>query len=141
MIAGIFFTSTQQKIAVNTANWPPGAFWTSGDEIGAYVWMKDNLPRNSLVFTFSNNGPVIGMDMYTCHWCPYMRDYQKSGFNQTANENHNWLKSKGYEYLIVDGQTVRRFGAEESNQKLQELGNSGLFTPIFQNQGAVIFSI
>ncbi len=141
LLTGIYFTSAQQKIAVNTADWPPGGFWTSGEEIGAYIWIKDNLQKNSNIFTFVNNGPVIGMDMYTCHWCSDIRDYQKNGFNETAQENYNWLKSKGYEYLIIDGQTAQRFGAEETSMKLQELASSGLFKIKLQNQGAIIFEI
>ncbi len=141
LLTGIYFTSTQQKIAVNTAIWPPGAFWTSGEEIGAYIWIKQNLPSNSRLFTFSNNGPVIGMDLYTCHWCKDVEGYMNNGFNQTAEENYNWLKNKGYEYLIIDGQAVRKFGADNSNSKVQELAQSGLFRLVFQNQGAVIFSV
>ena len=141
LLTGIFFTSTQQKIAVNTASWPPGGFWTSGEEIGAYVWMKDNLPKNSNVFTYSNSAVVIGMDMYTCSWCDDVRDFTTNGFNQSAQETHDWLKNRNYEYLIIDGQTVRNYGAEESNEKIQGLVESGLFQSVFQNQGAVIFWI
>lgn len=140
LLLGIYFTSTQQKIAVNTANWPPGAFWTSQEEIQAYLWMKENLPKDSKVFTFWNNGPIIGMDMFACHWCKDVRDYMDNGFNQTANENYNWLKSKGYEYIIIDGQTVREFGQNESISKLQELAQLGS-RQVFQNQGAVVFKI
>ena len=141
LITGIYFTSTQQKIAVNTAQWPPGGFWTSGDEIGSYVWIKDNLPRNSNLFTFANNAAVMGMDMYTCHWCEDVRYYQRNGFNETAQENYNWLKGKEYEYMIIDGQTVQRFGVNESNMKIQGLVESGLFKPVLQNNGAVLFRI
>ena len=130
------------KYAVNTAQWPPGAFWTSGEEIGAYVWIRDNLPRNSHVFTFVNNGPVIGMDMYTCHWCKDVKYYMKNGFNQSAQETYDWLKSKKYEYIIFDGQTLRDFGLNESVSKMEGLAESGLFQPIFQNQkDTVIFKI
>ena len=141
LLTGIFFTSTQQKIAVNTANWPPGAFWTSGEEIGGYIWMRENLPPNTRVFTFKNNGPVIGMDMFTCHWCDDIRSYMRNSFNQSPEDTYNWLKNNNYEYLIIDGQTVSKFGANESNIKLQGLVQSGLFQPVFQNQGAVIFRI
>ncbi len=141
VLIGIFFTSTQQKIAVNTAIWPPGAFWTSFDEVNSYVWIKDNLPKNSKLFTFVNNGAVIGMDMSTCHWCDEVRNYQKNGFNQTAEENYNWLKRTGYSFVIIDGQTVRKFGANASNEKLKDYSSSGLFQPVFQNQGAIILKI
>ncbi len=141
LISGIYFTSTQQKIAVNTAVWPPGGFWTSGEEIGAYLWMKDNLPKNSQVFTFWNNGPIIGLDMYTCHWCKDVRDYMKNGFNQTAQENYDWLKKEKYEYIIIDGQTAKWFGANLTNNKVKELGSLGTLNPVFQNQGAIIFKV
>ncbi|MCH8004330.1 MAG: hypothetical protein IH934_06915 [Nanoarchaeota archaeon] len=141
LLTGIFFTSTQQKIAVNTATWGPGGFWTSNEEIGSYIWMKDNLPKNSNVFTYRNSAVVIGMDMYTCHWCDYVRNYRIDGFNQSAQETYDWLKNKNYEYLIIDGLTVRKFGIEDSNEKIRELAESGLFQPVLQNQGAVIFKI
>ena len=141
LLVGIFFTSTQQKIAVNTAAWPPGAFWTSGDEIAAYVWMKDNLPRNSNVFTFWNNAPVVGMDMYTCHWCENIKTYMKDGFDQNAEELHGWLRQNNYGYIIFDGQTAQGLGVNETNAKVYEISQSGLFQPVFQNNGAVIFRV
>ena len=141
LLVGIFFTSTQQKIAVNTAAWPPGAFWTSGDEIAAYVWMKDNLPRNSNVFTFWNNAPVVGMDMYTCHWCENIKTYMKDGFDQNAEELHGWLRQNNYGYIIFDGQTAQGLGVNGTNAKVYEISQSGLFQPVFQNNGAVIFRV
>jgi hypothetical protein len=83
----------------------------------------------------------MGMDMYTCHWCEDVRYYQRNGFNETAQENYNWLKGKEYEYMIIDGQTVQRFGVNESNMKIQGLVESGLFKPVLQNNGAVLFRI
>ncbi|MBI2658414.1 glycosyltransferase family 39 protein [Candidatus Woesearchaeota archaeon] len=150
LLTGIYFTSAQQKIAVNTATWPPGAFWSYAQdssgrvyspELQSYVWMRENLPKNSKVFTFANNGPVIGMDMHTCHWCKDVIDYQEQGFKKNAQENYNWLKNNGYGYIIIDGQTAKKFGANESNAKIQELGQSGMFRPALQNQGAIIFKI
>lgn len=142
LLLGISFTSAQQKIAVNTSpTWPPGGFWTSGDEIGAYIWMREKLESNTPVFTYANDGALLGMDMYTCQWCDDVRDYKRTKFNETATDTYNWLKSKEYSYLIIDGQTVQRFGANESNQKIKELAESGQFQAVFQNQGAVIFKI
>lgn len=142
LLIGIFFTSTQQKIAVNTASgWPPGAFWTSFDEVNGYVWIKDNLPKNSKLFTFVNNGPVIGMDMDTCHWCKDIQTYQRSGFNGTTEQNYDWLKKEKYRYIVIDGQTVRKFGANETNDKVQRFLNSNKFKPVFSNNGMILFEI
>ena len=141
ILSGVYFTSMQQKVSVNTANWPPGAFWTSGEEIGAYLWMKENLPTNSKVFTYWNSGPVIGMNMFTCHWCSNIRDYMDNNFNDTAQDTHSWLKNNEYEYIILDGQTAKWLGQEATNNKIKSLGESGLFKPVFQNQGAIILQV
>ena len=141
LLAGVFFTSTYQKYTVNTAVWPPGAFWTSFDEVNGYVWMKDNLPPNTAVFTFVNNGPVIGMDMYTCHWCDDVRSFQEGGFNASADETYGWLKQRSYSYLTIDGQTAKKFGAEAANTKVNELLSSNRFTVVHNNQGFLLLGL
>ena len=103
--------------------------------------MKENLPKNSRVFAFSHDDPVIGSDMFSCRWCKDVLDYRKTGFNDTAQETYNWLKSNNYGYFVIDGRTAKTFGANETNSKIQEIAQSRLFRPIFQNQGAVIFQI
>jgi len=138
ILLGIIFTSTYQKYTVNTAIWPPGAFWTSFDEVNGYVWLRDNIPPNTRVFTFVNNGPVIGMDMYTCHWCDDVRLFQEEGFNASADETYTWLKQKEYAYLAIDGQTAKKFGAEETNAKVNALVDSGLFRPVHTTQAFLL---
>jgi hypothetical protein len=129
------------KYAVNTAStWPAGGFWTSSEEIGGYLWMKDNIAPNTKVFGFVINGPIIGMDKFICYWCDDIREFKKDGVNKTASEISSFLTERDYEYLIIGGQFVDKYGGEETNAKLQELVQSGLFTPVFQNQGMVILA-
>ena len=141
LLAGIYFTSTQQKIAVNTAIWPPGGFWTSSEEIGAYLWLRDNTEADAKAFAFVIDGAIIGMDRFVCYWCQDIKDFKKNGINKTAEETHSFLKERDYSYLIIDGQYAKAFGAEEANAKVQELAQSGLFNPVFQNQGGIIFKL
>ena len=150
LIIGIFFTSTQQKIAVNTATWPAGAFWTYvqdetgrvfSPELEGYLWMKDNISPNANVFGFTINGPIIGMDQFICYWCEDIREFKRTGVEKSAEETHSFLQKKGYGYLIIGGNFAKKFGANKTNTKLEELVQSGLFTPVFQNQGAVIFRV
>ena len=141
IIIGVLFTSAYQKYTVNTANWPPGGFWTSFDEIEGYVWMRENLPPDTYVFTFVNNGPVIGMDMYTCHWCEEVTLFQKEGFNKSAEETHRWLKSRNYAYLVIGGQTAKKFGGNETNNKVKELVESGLFRLMHKTNGFLLFGV
>jgi len=140
-VVGIIFTSSYQKYTVNTAQWPPGGFWTSFEEIGGYVWLRDNIAPNTRVFTFVNHGAVIGMDKNMCRWCEDEINFQKDGYGRSAEELSSWLKGKDYEYLIIDGGTVKRFGVNESNLKLQEMGSSGLFQMVHQSPGFFLFKV
>ena len=139
---GIVMTSFAQKYAVNTSpTWPPGGFWTSNEEIQGYIWFKDNIPLGTKVFTFSNNALILGFDKFICHWCDDVRNYQKNGFNQTADENYNWLKKEQYEYIIIDGQAARIFGPNETNNKIQGFISSNKFKPVFNNNGMLMFEV
>jgi len=138
---GVVMTSFIQKYTVNTAQWPPGAFWTSNEEIQGYLWFKDNIPSGTKVFTFSDNSVIIGLDKFICHWCDDVIEYQRSGLNETVEENYDWLKKGQYRYIVIDGQAARKFGAEDTNRKIQEFIDSDKFNPVFNNNGMVLFEI
>jgi len=141
LVLGIIFTSAAQKYSVNTAQWPPGGFWTSYEEISGYVWLKDNLPPNTKVFTFVNSGAVIGMDKYICRWCPDEMAFQENGFKNSPAEIRKWLNGKNYEYFVIDGGTVKKFGINETNLKLQEIASSGDFMLVRQNPAFFLFKV
>ncbi len=141
IIVGVLFTSTYQKYTVNTAVWPPGGFWGSMEEIQGYSWLRENIPPDTKVFSFVNNGPVIGMDMYTCHWCEDVRSFQKTGINESASDINTFLKSKHYEYVIIGGQFARKYGVNEANDKLNELLSSGLFQPTYNVAGFILLQV
>ncbi|MBS3096351.1 hypothetical protein J4480_02820 [Candidatus Woesearchaeota archaeon] len=134
----IIMTSFVQKYTVNTAIWPPGGFWTSNEEIQGYMWLKDNIPSGTRVFTFSNNALILGLDKFICHWCSNVRDYQRTGFNESAGAINSWMGGNGYNYLVVDGQTARIHGSNETNNKISELLNSGLFSPMHNTGGFIL---
>ena len=138
---GVYATSFIPKYKVNTASWPPGAFWTSNDEIQGYIWLKDNIPKGSRIFTFVNNAPIIAFDKFTCHWCPEIKDFQKNGINKTSEEIYSWLKQNKYEYLVVDGQTSRKFGQNQTNSMMTSLGTQFNLQTVFQNNGMIILRI
>lgn len=138
---GIIMTSFIPKYTVNTALWPPGGFWTSNEEIQGYIWFKDNIAPGKKTFTFSNNALILGLDKFICHWCDDVRSYQRNGFNLTAEQNYEWLKKGQYEYIVIDGQTARKFGANETNNKVQGLIKSNKFRSVFSNNGMLVFEI
>ncbi|MBW2981157.1 hypothetical protein KY360_07110 [Candidatus Woesearchaeota archaeon] len=141
VVSGIIFTSTHQKYSVNTATWPPGLGWGSYEEVQGYVWLRDNLPINTGVFTFTENYFVVGFDMFSCEWCSDIKSYRKTAINNTASELNSWLKGKKYSHLVIDGRTIRKFGINETNTKLGELVSSQLFNPIHQAAGIVVLEV
>jgi len=142
MILSIIFTSGYQKYNLNTAMWPPGATWTSYDEVNGYLWLK-TLPVNTKIFAFTRQRSdyIIGFDKFMCVWCKEDMDSQKEAINKTAEELHNWLKRKEYEYLTIGGKEVMEFGINNTNDKINEYISSGLFQPVHQNKGVIILKV
>ena len=140
VLAGIYFTSFNAKFALNTMQWPPGGSWTSNEELTGYIWMMNNIPKNSRVFTFSNGGAVIGFDQFSCRWCKDDIDYITKGFNETPEQNYNYFKKNSYKYFILDGQAARRFGLNETQNKLQQAAGYGKFKPLTTN-GFFLFEV
>jgi len=151
ILAGIWFTSGYQKYQLNTTSgWPAGAFWTyiqdeSGriysPELEGYIWLKD-LPVNTKVFSFVNDGIIIGLDKYTCTWCDDVAEFKKTAINKTVEELHDWLKKDSYEYLTIGGQEAGEFGVDVITNKMQEIiAASNLFQPVYQTKGVVIFKV
>ena len=142
IIVGILLTSFYQKYTVNTAVWSPGQGWNSFEEIQGYTWMKDNLPKNTLVFTACiDDSHVIAYDMFSCIWCKDVEDYRKGFLNKSIEDITPWLKSKNYEYLLLDTWCAVNYGINETNTKINDLINSKKYTPIHQTPGAIILKI
>jgi hypothetical protein len=144
----IFLTSAQQKYAVNTAMWGPGAFWTSMEEIQGYTWLK-TLPVNTKVFAYSGDEVVIGFDKFSCLWCDEVIEFRKDLLYKNSSELYSWLKKQRYEYLIVDGMSYRNlgeiYGENKTNeilpQRFEEIGSFEKFQVAHQTKGMVIFRI
>ncbi len=137
---GIYHTSFAQKYVVNTAQWNPGGFWTSGEEIGGYIQMQQNLPFNAPIISFSNTPLIIAFDKFSCFWCPQDRDFTRNKFNSSPEQIHSFLKEKGYHYLIFDGQTAQRFGSNETTSKINGMAMLG-YTPIIQTAGFILLKV
>ena len=154
VVVGLWYTAGAQKYSVNTAMWPPGASWTSMEDVQLYLWLNSNLPKNTKVMDFSGsqNNEIIGMNMDNCDWCAGNIEFRKGFLNKTAGQVYTFLKQEGYEYLILDGgRSVRAFEAESGSlenaqkvisEKFQEyLTAEDKFRGVYQNQGGVVLKV
>ncbi|MBI2664048.1 glycosyltransferase family 39 protein [Candidatus Woesearchaeota archaeon] len=140
VLPGIWLTSAEQKYEVNTATWPPGAFWTSMDELSVYLALKE-LPAETKVFSFFTDGQILAMDKYSCGWCEAEGKFRQGGLNKSAEEVAAWMKQNDYEYMIIGGMEAQRFGQNETIRLLNDMAASGLFAAPYQNSGAVVLKV
>ncbi len=141
VIAGVILTSAHQKYSVNTAVWPAGLGWNTYNELQDYAWLSQNLPMNTPIFTFYQNGYVLGFDMYSCEWCKDSLEYRKTSINQSPTDLHQWLNQKEYQYVLIDQRAVRKFGLEMVNEKVQGLLDSRLFSMVHSTQTLVLLRV
>ena len=152
VVAGVLFTSAKQKYDVNTAQWPPGAFWSVATDQGgnivahelqSYLWLS-TLPVDTKVFTFSNADQVIGFDKFACGWCKADYDMKQRFTNNTvtAASLYTFLKDNGYEYFVIGGLEAKRYGFNATVGLINDAASSGLFnmtTQPTEAQQAFIF--
>ena len=143
LLSLLFVSSFSQKWAVNTTSgWPFGVAWTSMEEVQGYVQLRQ-LGQNIPIFTLTDSGDswVIGFDQYNCAWCKDEIDFKKTAINQTPQVIHDFVKSKNYQYLIIDGVTAKKYGINETNVLVQNLAASGLFGGVYQNNGMILLRV
>lgn len=147
VVAGIFFTSAKQKYDVNTAQWPPGAFWSVltdqqgnlvAHEMQAYFWLR-TLPANTRVFTFDNPDQVIAFDKFACGWCQADYEMKQRFRNLTAVELYDFMKSNSYDYVILGSLDTKFYDYNSTDRLIKDVASSGLFSVANQNQLAIIF--
>ncbi|MBW2989036.1 hypothetical protein KY358_01825 [Candidatus Woesearchaeota archaeon] len=143
IITGVWFTSGIQKYSVNTAMWGPGGWLMAKNEAVGYIWLKQNLPVNTEVFTFSRRHVVRihGLDMYSCDWCSDIIEFRKDTINRTSEDIHAFLKRNDYRYAIIDAHYAEEFGANETNSLISSLTSSGLFAPAHQTPTTITLRI
>jgi len=99
LVGLIVLTSFPAKYAVNTAMWPSGGAITQG-EIQGYLWMRDNIPRQTPVFAYGNFEKVLAYGMYSCEWCKDTYAFRQGITNESIDQLYAFLKPR-YSYLVM----------------------------------------
>ena len=139
VVLGVWFTSGTQKYTVNTAQWPPGAFWVAGGEIETYLWLREQ--QDVTAFTFFANGAMAASDKYFCIYCDTIADFQTQGINRSVEEYRDFLVAHNFDYIVIGAMDAREFGTELVNEKIGELQTSGLFNVVRQGEGSLVLEV
>jgi hypothetical protein len=142
IIIGILFTSGYQKYNHNTLpSWPPGVHWGSNEELQGYMWLK-TLPKNTKVFGFCSDissKHIIGFDKLDKPWDIKNIEFKDNIINKTPSNIKSFLKSRDYNYFIIDSTCIKDFGINQTNNLINQIAN--LFTIAHQTQGMIIFKV
>ena len=140
VLIGIMFTSGWQKYQVNTSIWSTSGSFTDPSEPFKYAVWFDTIPDNTKVFTFAPRDKlVIGLGKFSCAWCQEIIDFREDIIDRDAEELYGFLKSNGYEYLILNITMDYSFYSKELppenpeealNRKYQDILNSSRFTAV-----------
>jgi len=144
LVIGVTATSGYAKYQANTSIWPTsGAFADAAEPFEYAAWFK-TLPLNTPVFTYAARDKiVIGLGGESCLWCLEVMEFRKDIIHKDAQQLYQFLKSQGYEYLIINPNMDRKmftsaFGQNETEkllpQRYDEIQKSGLFTPVHYSQ-------
>ena len=139
VVLGIWFTSGVQKYTVNTAQWPPGAFWQSGGEIETYLWLRDQ--KDVTAFTFFANGAMAASDKYFCPYCDSILDFQTKGIGRSPEKYRDFLINHEFDYLVIGAMDAKEFGVDLVNEKIVELQQSGFFIFFYQGEGSLVLAV
>lgn len=142
IIIAVLLTSADGKLQVQTAQWPPGMDFSSPEELGGYIYLKDALPKNTLVFPLcSNDNKLIGSDMLSEPYVPEYEAFKRDALDKSPEEVYQFLKSRGYSYMTIDSTCFRTLGQENALALVSSYEQLGAFQPVFSNGGFAILKV
>jgi hypothetical protein len=142
IVMGLLWTSAFPKYAVETSNWPPGAIWVSGQQVGGYVNLMKKLPVNTKVYSFCMfERHMDGFDFYGMGWEEEIINSKLTSITDSIDDNYELASKYEYEYVVIDQGCIRprKFKEEEIKQKLLGLSNDQRFEHVKELSSDVFF--
>jgi hypothetical protein len=142
LVVLVLLTSADAKIKVQTSVWPPGMDFTSQEELGGYISMKEQLPKNTLIFPLcSSDSKLIGSDMLSEPYVPEYEAFKRDALNKTPSEVYTFLRSRGYVYMVVDSTCFTTLGQEKALMLFQGFEALGKFQVVSSNGGFALLKV
>jgi len=102
LIAALIPTWYSVKYRLNSHAWKENYLFIEQSR-QLYSWIKNNIPKNSKVFSLAMHQCVpISFDMVSDAWDKEVYYYTEIDIELSPTDNYNFLKSKGYEYIVLD---------------------------------------
>lgn len=151
LVIAVLYTSAYPKYEVQTAVWPYGVMWNNPEQLQGYLALKEILPPESTVFPMCmEDKTVIGLDKLSYAWDKEVLDFRETILDRDAIEIHDFLRNKGYEYMVLDTSCILKCSeggdeiescAEQINKIAVEIQNSGKYSPKWSNNAVLLYKI
>ncbi|HPN56664.1 MAG TPA: hypothetical protein PLD92_07430 [Candidatus Omnitrophota bacterium] len=142
MVGLLINTTGIYKYKVNTSWWSYGVYWSSDDEVKAFIWMRKNLPVDTKVFKPLDNFLVIGHDMLCTPWTAEYKENLSNAMELSVDELHKRLTRLGYRYIIISPKETRVYGPQTTEDILRKLTEDTRFKTVYtQGKGTRIFKV
>ena len=149
----ILLTSFYPKCRLQTELWAEHYMWNT-NVARSYMWLKDNLPKNSKVYPFCVKDEVMAAADMRCDYLNKdAKNYRKTFLNHSAQENYLWLKKQGFDYTAIDVSCMQvspraiqhyKPGPFEPWKVIKRLGEfmrHPQMKPIFRSKTTIIFAV
>lgn len=142
LIILIILTSWYPKWQINAHPWNPSRSLTYPGLLEGHLWLMDNLPKDTHVYTFNQGPKLPGFNMYFCAWCKEDMDMENQFMNISIPDAYNFISNRGYDYLVLNLWYYDRFGKNNATGlKMNEFASSEYFNPVFANDGMVVLEV
>ncbi|MFC1593826.1 hypothetical protein ACFL38_00690 [Candidatus Omnitrophota bacterium] len=135
LVSALGYSWHSYKYKLNSKPWKE-AWLTTVQSQELYVWLQDNIPKNSKVYALGMDqcAPIV-FDMVSFPWDAEVNDYKVNDIDESPSDNYEFLKSKGYEYVLLDVSSVI-YHFNYTHHELHERLKNALFV---KNYRVIIF--
>lgn len=142
IVAIVILTSIGPRLAVQQAMWPPGVSWSSNEELGAYIQMKEVLPKQTKIFSLcSREDRLIGMNLHAEPWDPALQAFKEQVPNLTGDEIISFMLSHEYRYVVLDAHCIEILGVNGTQQLGDKMTQTNMFQPVIQQPGIMVVAL
>jgi hypothetical protein len=135
----VILTSIGPRLDVQQATWPPGAMWSSGEEVAAYVQLKQIAPAQTSAFALcTNDDRLIGMNMHSAPWNSEQQALKRNIHALTGAEIAAFMDNHKIEYVVLDSHCAEQIGVNQTQALGESLSATGRFQPVIQRPGVII---
>jgi len=148
IIVLVLFTSFSQKYSINTTKWGDDRLIIP-ESIDLYVWMRDNLQKDSHVYPLCIRPEVMyGYDMNPKAWDGELAQYAYNPYythslNESLEDNYIFLVKNDMNYVVLGASCIVKMKINQTllENRVNEMTSSNKFKLIHNTNTELLFEV